>query len=471
MIFHSWQFGVFLAVTLVLYWTLANRRGARLTLLLVASFIFFGSYEVWFLGLLVFSSALDYVCGKIIGDATSRRGRIGGLAVSLLGNLGLLCYFKYSKWVAEVLDPCFADLGVQFSLMHVAWKDVVPVGISFYTFQTLSYTIDIYRGVLAPIRSARDFTLFVSFFPQLVAGPIVRAIDFLPQLALRPRFDRERLHGGIHRIVIGLVKKTLLADQLAAYIVGPVYADPGSFSPEIHLIALYAFAFQIYCDFSGYSDIAIGSARLFGFDIRENFNGPYKSQSVREFWRRWHISLSGWVRDYIYFPLGGSRGSEARVVRNLLITMIIIGLWHGASVLWLIYGFVQGVAMIVERTLERLRGGKAFATTLPRKAVSWLLTFHFTVATCVFIRAESPEEFLLMFQHFGTDGWREIAPHGYVALLAATLTHFVPERLADRFQTAITSLPTWLVGVFAGLGIGAVLLATVGNTPFIYFQF
>ena len=198
----------------------------------------------------------------------------------------------------------------------------------------------------------------VAFFPQLVAGPIVRAVEFLPQLDLKPRFDRIRLHNGLYRIGIGLAKKAIIADSLGTYLVDPCYADPSNYGVFIHVLAIYGFAFQIYYDFSGYSDIAIGAARLLGFDLPENFVGPYQSLSIREFWRRWHITLSSWVRDYMFFPLGGSRGRELIVIRNLLITMVTIGLWHGASFLWLTYGLLQGIAMSIERFFERLRGGQ-----------------------------------------------------------------------------------------------------------------
>jgi alginate O-acetyltransferase complex protein AlgI len=466
--FHSWQYGLLLAVTLVLYWLCANRRSLRTWLLLVASLLFYGAFEPWFLLLLIFSAVLDYYVGLALAHTHEERGRRIALGFSLAGNLGLLAYFKYSAWLAELLAPVQAALGTSLPLMELAWTDKVPVGISFYTFQTLSYTIDVYRGVVRPVRSLRDFAFFVSFFPQLVAGPIVRAKDFLAQIDWKPRFDRERLHDGLWRIGTGLAKKTLLADIVGRALVDPVYTQPGAYAWPAHLLAIYGFAFQIYCDFSGYSDIAIGSARLFGYDLLENFDAPYRSLSVREFWRRWHISLSSWVRDYLFFPLGGSRGSEAKVTRNLMITMVVIGLWHGASALWLVYGIAQGVALIFERWRERVAGGP-FARTPLRKFVAWLFAFHFTAATIVLIRAKDMANAGDVFSNFGSS-W-ELDTWGYVALAGAALTHFLPDRIVGAVQGRLLALPTVVLGVLMGLLIGTLFMVIQGQTPFIYFQF
>ena len=347
---------------------------------------------------------------------------------------------------------------------------LVPVGISFYTFQTMSYTIDIYRGKLAPARNLLEFAFFVTFFPQLVAGPIVRAIDFLPQLELRPALSRDELHYGLRRFGTGLVKKVLVADVLGRYLVDPVYAAPGDFSPLAHALCLYAFTLQIYYDFSGYSDCAIGIARLFGFHLLENFDGPYRARSVREFWRRWHISLSSWVRDYIFFPLGGSRGiSEVKVARNLMVTMVVIGVWHGASVLWVIYGLLNGTVMILERWLERLRGGREFATSPARSAVAWALTYHFIVLTLVFVRAPNLGRATDMFRVFGPSS--DLHHYGLLALAIGAAAHFQPLGLLRRFEGFLVRLPTAVCGLLLGVVAGCVAILVVGETPFIYFQF
>jgi D-alanyl-lipoteichoic acid acyltransferase DltB (MBOAT superfamily) len=488
--FHSVEFLVFLAVVLPAFWLLANKRTARHTMLLGASLLFYGAYEVWFLSLLVFSTLLDWYCGNAIHRANQRGDRRGakiGLACSLAGNLGVLGFFKYTDWAAQSLTALAQSLGLgldpwalrtrlipDFLLDDATARILVPVGISFYTFQTLSYTIDVYRGQLTPARNALEFALFVSFFPQLVAGPIVRASDFLPQLELRPRHSRARLHEGLWRIATGLLKKVAFADVIGSQLVDPVYAQPELYTPLVHALALYGFAFQIYCDFSGYSDIAIGTSKLLGFDLTENFVTPYRSRSVREFWRRWHISLSSWVRDYIFFPLGGSRGKELFVARNLMITMLVIGLWHGASILWAIYGFVQGATMVLERFCERLRGGRQFATTPVKSALSWALTFHFIVISCIFIRARSVdanESLVGIVSVFGDGGVTSISHWAWWALAGAALTHFAPLGLTATVHRLFQRSPTLVVGIVTGLAAGAVAVLVVGETPYIYFQF
>jgi D-alanyl-lipoteichoic acid acyltransferase DltB (MBOAT superfamily) len=468
MAFHSWQFGLLLATTLVLYWLCAGRRALRTWLLLGASVLYYGAFEPWFLWLIAFSTLLDYGVGLWLARDGTPRGRRLALLASLVGNLGLLGHFKYSAWVADLLQPLQDALGTSLPLRELAWHDEVPVGISFYTFQTLSYTLDVYRGVLPAQRSLRDFSFFVAFFPQLVAGPIVRAKDFLPQLEHRPWLDHARLHDGLWRIAIGLAKKTLLADVIGRALVDPVHANPGAYAAPLHLVAVYAFAFQIYCDFSGYSDIAIGSARLFGFDLLENFDAPYRARSIREFWRRWHISLSSWVRDYLFHPLGGSRGSEGRVARNLMVTLVVIGLWHGASTLWLLYGVSQGLALVFERWRERAAGGP-FATTPARGALAWLAAFHFTALTCILIRAADLEAVGALLGSFG-DAW-SVDPWGWVALAGAVATHFLPDRLVDALRERVLALPTPALGAALGLLLGALFLVIHGETPFIYFQF
>ncbi|MBM3977434.1 MAG: MBOAT family protein [Planctomycetes bacterium] len=469
MAFHSWHYALLLTGTLLVYWLCAHQRALRTWLLLFVSLFYYGAFEPWFLWLIVFSTVLDYAVGRYIGSARTRRAKLGGLWCSLLGNLLLLGYFKYSLWLAELCEPLQQALGTQVPLREYAWKDKVPVGISFYTFQSLSYTIDVFRGTLPPLRSLRDFSTFVAFFPQLVAGPIVRAKDFLPQMELGPRLDRAALHGALWRIAIGLAKKTLLADILARYLVDPVYAHPEQYSPLMHLVALYAFSAQIYCDFSGYSDIAIGSARLFGYELLENFDAPYRALSVREFWRRWHISLSTWVRDYLFFPLGGSRGSEGRVAFNLMVTMVIIGLWHGASTLWLIYGLSQGAALVAERWFERLRGGRPYATTLGRKVLCWTLAFHFTTVTCSLIRAPDMEALRRLFSDFGASS--EMAVWGWIALAGAAITHYMPDRWIEACRLRVVALPTAVIGLLLGLLAGTLFVVIEGQTPFIYFQF
>ena len=482
MIFQSASFGLFLVIVLAIHWTVVRNHTARILTLLAASLWFYGSYELWYLGLIVTSTLVDYHCGARIHASDDCRVKRGYLLLSLAVNLGLLGFFKYTDWILDGVtlacgwvgfDPGLRDLEHRLLpelFLTGAGRIVVPVGISFYTFQTMSYTIDIYRGSLKPARNLREFALFVAFFPQLVAGPIVRAVEFLPQFAWRPRLERADLHAGLYRLGTGLVKKVVLADLVGRYLVDPVYADPGNYSPMAHALCLYGFTFQIYYDFSGYSDCAIGVARLLGFRLPENFDLPFRARSVREFWRRWHMTLSNWVRDYIFFPLGGSRGlGEARVTRNLIVTMVAIGIWHRASILGILLGALNGSVMAAERVLERRRGGRAFTDTPLRSAVAWMATYHIILVSTMFIRAADLEQFGALFTDFGGESYLHL--HGRLALAAGIALHFLPKGLYARFESGLVRLPTPVCGVLLG-AVGAwVAILVVGETPFIYFQF
>jgi D-alanyl-lipoteichoic acid acyltransferase DltB (MBOAT superfamily) len=465
--FHSAQFALFMLVTLALYWAAARRPVARLVLLLIASQYFYAHWGPRFLPLLWFSTLLDYTCGGAIARSSDPRRRKAFLLAAIVGNLSLLCFFKYWDWAAGGLKLLLGHFGLESPLPVLGLA--LPVGISFYTFGTLSYSIDSYRGHVKPARTLLDFAVFVSFFPHLVAGPILRAAQFLPQLEHPPALDTARLRSSLYRIGLGLAKKVLLADTLGRLLVDPIYGNPASSTGWMHLLAAEVFVVQIYFDFSAYCDIAIGSARLFGFELPENFNRPYISLSVREFWRRWHMTLSTWLRDYVYFPLGGSRVPEPRVCFNLIVSMVLIGLWHGATVPWLIMGFLQGVAMCVERFLERLRGGRPFATTPGRKLLAWFLTMQFVAISNGFARCDSLEHLGRMFGSFGEVG--SISPWAWAALAVAAPALLLPARPLDRVRDALLALPTPVIGVALGVVIGVVSALNVGGTPYFYFQF
>ncbi len=358
MLFASFDFLLFFAPVLLLYWIARGTIRARWSLLLVASYFFYaasakptggGLPTPWyFVGLLVASTLLDYCAALIIASAPRPAFRRHvGLGASLIGNLGLLAYFKYTGFALRAGGDIAGVLGLPWSAG--VFETALPIGISFYTFQSLSYTIDVYRGQLSAERSLLRFSLFVSFFPQLVAGPIVRASEFLPQLRKPLRVDAEDVNFAVHRILKGLLKKVILGDFIAAYFTDVVFTSPDDYSSLENLLALYAFTLQIYADFSGYSDIAIGIARLLGFRLPENFDRPYQARDVAEFWRRWHMTLSTWLRDYLFFPLGGSRGSSGRVYFNLWLTMFLVGMWHGASWNFVVYGNLQALAMLYNR--------------------------------------------------------------------------------------------------------------------------
>ena len=465
--FHTFQFAVFLFVVFGVFWTVARSRGKRNAVLLIASYVFYGAYGSWLLTLIVFSTFLDWWCGNKMYASDDKRVRRRFLWLSLLGNLGVLSFFKYYDWAANGFALVSTQLG--HPMVHQALISAVPVGISFYTFQTLSYTIDIYRGKMKPARSFLDFSLFVAFFPQLVAGPIVRAADFLPQLEIQPYLDRERLHRGLYRIALGLSKKVLIADVLGAALVDPVFNDPGQYDGWTHLLALYGFAFQIYGDFSGYSDIAIGAAILFGIKLPENFKLPFQSRSMREFWRRWHITLGYWLRDYVFFPLGGSKGKEPRVWFNLLATMVLVGVWHGAHGRWVLYGLFNGLLMCFERMFERMRGGTEFTTTKFRSVVAWFLTFHAVSLSIICVRAKDWDEFNGVAFDYGDGRITSFEALGTLAI--ALLLHLIPYRYYKRAQERICALPTEVGALLFGAVIGLVAYKVVGATPYIYFQF
>jgi alginate O-acetyltransferase complex protein AlgI len=379
MLFASFDFLLFVIPVLAAYWGLAKHPRARFCLLVAASYFFYcassrpvsgGLPTRWtFVGLLALTSVVDYACALFIARlAQGSFARNLVLALSLCTNLGLLCYFKYTGFLLDAARDITQALHIEAALptMRVA----LPIGISFYTFQSLSYTIDVWRGRLEPERNFLRFSLFISFFPQLVAGPIVRAADFLPQLRQRLRVSVEDIDFAATKICKGLLKKVLLGDYIAASFTDLVFSTPAQYSSLENLLALYAFTLQIYADFSGYSDIAIGVARLMGFRLNENFDRPYQAQHIGDFWRRWHMTLSTWLRDYLFFPLGGSRGSAGRTYFNLWLTMFLVGMWHGASWNFVVYGNLQAAAMLYNRFV---RTRDASAGLLPLAGVAVLV--------------------------------------------------------------------------------------------------
>ena len=343
MLFNSWDFWVFFALIYALYLLLPFLRFQN-ALLLVASYYFYAAWDWRFLSLIVISTIVDYICGQGIVNAKGTGVRRAYLITSLTFNLGFLGFFKYYDFFAENLNDLLIAIGFMPSNL---WLNIVlPVGISFYTFQTMSYTIDIYRGNLKPTRNLLNFALFVSFFPQLVAGPIERAKHFLPQIERPRKLNAEQLSQGSWLIFWGLFKKIAVADNLAP-IVDSIYANSANATVAEVYVGTLAFAFQIYCDFSGYSDVARGLAKLMGFDLMLNFNQPYFALNPSDFWRRWHISLSTWLRDYLYIPLGGNRRGTTRTYINLAIVMFLGGLWHGASWNFVWWGIFHGCILML----------------------------------------------------------------------------------------------------------------------------
>ena len=474
MLFNSLQYVVFLFVLCGLYY-LAPRR-FRWVLLLAASYAFYMCWNAFYIVLILASTAIDYGVALLLGRTESRTHRRLLLAASLLTNLGLLFVFKYWNFFNEWGDELCAALAIPWSVPNLTV--LLPVGISFYTFQTLSYTIDVYRRRIEPERHLGRFALYVSFFPQLVAGPIERAERLLPQLRENHRFDTERFLSGGLLIMWGLFKKAVIADRLSVY-VDAVYGNVPDHNGLTYLLATYAFAFQIYCDFSGYSDIAIGSARLLGIDLMTNFRAPYFARDLQDFWRRWHISLSTWLRDYLYIPLGGNRIGNVRTYVNLLITMLLGGLWHGASWNFVVWGALHGGTLAMLKASASLRERVRERLNIPTPlviAAQLLATFHFVCLTWIFFRAATLSEALQIISGIA---FRWEAPFiealplahaafGIVVVLCVELFQADGERLPLRLRLA-PATTRWLA--YYALFFAIALLGAEGGRQFIYFQF
>ncbi|MBW2629216.1 MAG: MBOAT family protein [Deltaproteobacteria bacterium] len=356
MLFNSLDYILFLGIAVAGFWLLARHAQLRIIFVFVASCLFYMAWHPAYIVLILGSTLVDYIVGLRIHATDRPKARKRWLILSLVSNLGLLALFKYFNFASQATADV---LGLFFGIEIASppFLDVLlPVGISFYTFQTLSYTIDIYRRKLEPTRNFFQFAFFVTYFPQLVAGPIVRASQLLPQLQRKITLRDEQVTQGLFLIASGMVKKVVIADYLSVNLVDRVFDQPELYSAAEVVIALYGFTMQIYCDFSGYTDVARGSAKLMGLELPENFDRPYQSASPAEFWRRWHITLSTWLRDYLYFPLGGSRVGPVRAYWNLWLTMFLIGIWHGASWTFVFYAILQSMAMVIHRFFYRRSG-------------------------------------------------------------------------------------------------------------------
>lgn len=394
MLFNSIDFAVFLPIVFVLYWCAFRGLRARNAFILLASTVFYGWWDWRYLFLVYFSTGLDYVLGRLLDGTADQRQRKRLLVISVVTNLGLLAFFKYTDFFITSFNDAFTFMGRPLGIDTL--RIVLPVGISFYTFQSLSYTIDVYRRQLKASHDPLEFGAFVLFFPQLVAGPIERATNLLPQFATQRVFDIAKARDGLRQILWGLFKKIVVADN-CAQLVNALYADPASQSGSTMVLATVLFAFQIYGDFSGYSDIAIGTARLFGFDLMRNFAFPYFSRDIAEFWRRWHISLSTWFRDYLYIPLGGSRGNKAFVVRNTMIIFMVSGFWHGANWTFIFWGALNALFFLPLVLMDRHRtmsGTVAHGRWLPtiKETMQVLVTFAMACFAWIFFRARDLDQ-------------------------------------------------------------------------------
>jgi len=392
MLFNSIDFAIFLPIVFILYWFVVNKSlKAQNFLVLVASLVFYGWWDWRFLFLLVFSSLVDYVIGLTLRKEEEAWKRKLLLSISIIVNLGFLGFFKYYNFFLDNFVDAFTFLG--YPIQTRALSIVLPVGISFYTFQTLSYSIDVYRRKLEPTKDLIAFLAFVSFFPQLVAGPIERATNLLPQFYSKRTFDYSKAVDGLRQILWGLFKKVVIADNCAEY-ANLIFNNSSEYSGSTLLLGALFFTFQIYGDFSGYSDIAIGTARLFGFSLMQNFAFPYFSRDIAEFWRRWHISLSTWFRDYLYIPLGGSKGGLWMKIRNTFIIFLVSGFWHGANWTFIIWGGLNALYFLPlllakknRKNIDTVAQDKIFPSV--RESLSMIGTFSLTVLAWIFFRAES----------------------------------------------------------------------------------
>ena len=406
MIFNSFEFALFLPLVFLLYWWLGkNRKTTQNSLLLVASYVFYGWWDWRFLSLIFASSLLDFYIGQRIEGSQSEGQRKKFLALSLSVNLGFLAFFKYFNFFAESFADAFTLFGGSFEVDRLAI--ILPVGISFYTFQTLSYSIDIYRKKMTASKDLLSFLSFVSFFPQLVAGPIERANQLLPQFYNKRSFDYNEAVDGLKQMLWGLFKKMVIADN-CAMLANDIFNNSSEHSGSTLVLGAVLFTFQIYGDFSGYSDIAIGCARLFGFRLMQNFAFPYFSRDIAEFWRRWHISLSTWFRDYLYIPLGGSRGGLVSKVRNTFIIFIVSGFWHGANWTFIVWGFLNAcyfmpllLAKKNRTNTDQIAQNSIFPSV--KEVFQMMATFALTVLAWIFFRADNlPHAFQILGDIFSS---------------------------------------------------------------------
>lgn len=473
MIFSS---GLFLWVFLgfiTIYALLKKQDTLRILFVTLFSYYFYYKSSGMFFILLALVTVCDYYFAKCIVHYKSTANRKLFVTLSVLLNIGLLVYFKYTNFFTELI----CDLqNREFNPFDIA----LPVGISFFTFQSLSYTIDVYRGRIQPLDRLLDYAFYISFFPQLVAGPIVRARDFIPQIR-KPLFvSAEMFNKGIFFIICGLFKKAVISDYIGVNFVERIFANPQLYSGVENLMGVYGYAMQIYCDFSGYSDMAIGIALLLGFHFNINFDSPYQSASITEFWRRWHISLSSWLRDYLYIPLGGNRSGRVRQLINLMITMLLGGLWHGDSLNFLLWGGFHGLALVCHKLWRDIRKkDKTDQSKGPFRFMGVLVTFHFVCFTWIFFRHQNFSEAFNMIHQIVYDFkpglfFQLISGYWQVFTLIAIgfALHFMPRRAEESFFNLVQKTP--LIGkaiLIVALVFLVIQIKSSDIQPFIYFKF
>lgn len=470
MLFHSVQFLVLLGVTFALYWLLHRHRTLRLALLMAASLAFYSAWHPVPLLLFAWMAAVNagYAWAWPRLPVYLRPGLV---ALVVTNHLGALALFKYANLFLSTLGWVGEKLGAWAP--PAPWNILLPIGLSFVTFQAISYAVDVHRGLVKPVHGFFSQLLFLVFFPQVVAGPIVRASTLLERFEETPTLSVEAGSRGLYRIALGLTKKLLVADVLSVGLVDRVFGNPSAYSAAETAVAVLAYTFQIYFDFSAYSDIAIGVAALFGFTYPENFNKPYRATNLFEFWNRWHVSLSNWLRDYLYIPLGGNRGSKGMVLRNLFIVMVLGGLWHGADWRFALWGGIHGLFLMVWRLVWWARG-KPQRVTLLRSAMGLVVTMLAVTLTRVIFRAPdlqvAGEVYARLFTFTG--GLANVSTLVWVVLTGAVVSHYLPEPWLDRVATGFVWLPAPArAAVLVGLGLLIRQLASFESQPYIYSRF
>lgn len=473
MLFHSLDYMLFLMIAVAGFWALARHRTLKILFIFLMSCRFYMVWNPYYILLMLGSTTVDYTVGRMIPLAKTPSGKKRWLGLAIFTNLGLLAVFKYYNFFFSAAQDTLGFFGISVPPMYL--NLILPVGISFYTFQAMAYTIDVYQGKIQPVKNFLHYAGFITFFPQLVAGPIVKAGQLVPQLVNTPKLTKAIVGMGTFLIMKGLIKKVVFADFLAINLVDRVFDNPAAFTSVETLIALYGYTLQIYCDFSGYVDVARGSAYLMGIELPENFNRPYRAASPAQFWRRWHMTLSGWLRMYVYYPLGGSRGSTARTYWNLWLTLFLIGIWHGAGWTFVVYGTVHGLAMVVHRYFYK-RSGRTADTVDPKwlEIAKIFITFHFVVFSRILFRSPGlPAAGDIVSQlAAGTSSVAQVSWRVWLLLAIGFGIHWSPKEWMTKLMDSYRALPAVAQGlVMAAVGALLVKLGSSQVVPYIYFQF
>ena len=476
LIFSSGLFLYLFVGFLAGYWLLKKTSRLRILYVVAFSLYFYYKSSGWYFVLLLLAATYDYLIGYSLYFTKGKTERKLLLAMSVVMNLSMLCYFKYTNFLIDLTNQLFGAGFLDFQNIFL------PVGISFFVFQSMSYTIDIYRGQLRPLDSWLDYLFYLSFFPQLVAGPIVRASDFIPQIRQKPVVTREMLGTALFLVLTGLFKKAVISDYIALNFVDRIFDEPLLYSGFECLMGIYGYALQIYCDFSGYSDMAIGLALVMGFRFPKNFDAPYRSATITEFWRRWHISLSSWLRDYLYISLGGNRKGKGRTYLNLLLTMLLGGLWHGAAIRFILWGALHGVALALHKMwLQVVPGAKTLGKDMNpvMRLLGIVFTFHLVCLGWLVFRADSMQTAgLILHQIFSAFDTSLIAQvvagysGAFLLMAIGYLLHAIPERGDAWLRGVITRAPMgWQVAITVAMIWLVMQVKSSDIQPFIYFQF